>query len=178
MSTITLISGAPGSGKSTIGKLIARRYPKCLLISVDHLREMMVSGLATPDQGLTRECIDQFQWARLSAIKMAEIYAKRGINVIIDDVCVPSTFADHYQRLFRNPVCKRVLLMPNRQTLASRIRKRGGPWDKILVKFISEIYDYLEPMPKDGWIVLDISEWTIEKTVKKVSGHLGINSSD
>lgn len=156
---------------------MAKQYPKCFLISVDDLRGMMVSGLATPDQGWTQECFDQFQWARLSVIKMAEIYAKRGINVIIDDVCVPFMFADHYERLFENPVCNRILLMPNRETLTSRIKKRDGPWDKILVEYTSKIYEYLEPMPKDGWIVLDNSEWTVEKTAETVCRHLGIDFS-
>ena len=85
MKSITLITGAPGSGKSTISKLVAQRLPRCLLISVDDLREMMVTGLATPDQGITDDTIQQFQLARSVALHMAGVYAAQGVDVIIDD---------------------------------------------------------------------------------------------
>ena len=33
------------------------------------------------------------------------------------------------------------------------IAQRGGPWDHVLGNYVAEVYDYLELMPKDGWIV-------------------------
>ena len=115
MSSITLITGFAGSGKSTVSKLLARQFPKCLHISVDTLREMMVSGQFTPNDGWSEEGYRQFQLARTTAISMAVRYASQGVEVMIDDACMRSLFAEHYARLSTNPIARRVLLRPRRQ---------------------------------------------------------------
>ena len=61
-----------------------------------------------------------------------------------------------------------MLLKPTRQALVERIRDRAGPIDQLLEGFIPLVYDGLELMPKQGWIVLDSSEWSIEYTVEQV----------
>src|ERR1700722_8613298 len=120
MNTITLISGPPGSGKSTVSKLVAQHFPKCLVVSVDQLREMIVTGLSTPAGGITEELCLQFSLARSTAIAMAQLYAAHGVDVIIDDVCVPSMFADHYATLAVGPHKRKILLMPNLETQTER----------------------------------------------------------
>ena len=178
MNTIALITGAPGSGKSTIGRKVAEHFPKSLLINVDQLREMMVSGLFTPADEWSVEGHQQFQRARLTAIYMAQLYANQGVDVVIDDVCLPETFADHYTSLFENPTAKRILLMPTQDVVINRIKKRAGLWDEMLVNYVPGFYTYLEPMPKDGWIVIDSSEWTIEQTVQEVLSKIEVDRSN
>ena len=46
--------------------------------------------------------------------------------------------------------------------------------DHVLIDFVSLTYDLLEPMPKDGWVVLDSGEWTIEQTVHEVLSNIGV----
>ena len=171
--SVTLITGAPGSGKSTIARALALRFQKCLVIGVDQLREMMLSGLATPDMGVTDELCAQCRRARAAAIQMARINAAEGVVVIIDDVCVPEMFAQHYAELLGMPDAHLVLLMPDRRAQIERIRLRQGPWDHVLVDKIDWIYDYLEPMPKVGWHVLDTGGWTIERTIEEVAAIIG-----
>lgn len=169
MGKIIFITGAAGSGKSTIGRLVAERLPKSLLLPVDQLREMMVNGVALPDgRGWTDEAIQQFHWARLTATYMAQLYADQGVDVVIDDVCVPPGFAEQYATLFADPAVQRILLLPTEAALVERLGQRGGPYDHFLVSFVPEIYRSLEALPKDGWIVLDSGEWTIEQTVREV----------
>ena len=189
MNNIILITGMAGSGKSTVGRLVAEYFTKCLFIQVDELREKMVKGYATPevpDNGFTpevpedsfrEEIIQQFQWARSTAIYMAKLYASQGVDVVIDDVCVPPNFVEQYAALFENPAVYRVLLFPTAPAVIERIKKRAGPWDHILVDAVPMVYSYLVPMPKDGWIVLDSSDWTIEQTVHEVLLHIGAVSS-
>jgi len=173
MNKIVLITGFAGSGKSTVGRLVAEHFPKSMHIKVDDLREMMVKGMEPPGEEITEEAYRQFQWARNTVIYMAQLYASQGVDVVIDDVCFPPNFAEQYAELFKNPVVYRVLLFPKAPALIERMKKRAGPWDHILVNAVPMIYSYLEPMPKDGWIVLDSSDWTIEQTVQAVLSGIG-----
>ena len=173
MNNIVLITGMAGSGKSTVGRLVAEHFSKSLLLQVDQLRGMMVKGMDVPGNGFTEETYQQFQWARSTAIYMAGLYASQDVDVVIDDVCVPPNFVEQYAALFKIPGVHRVLLYPSAPALIERIKKRAGPWDHILVDEIPMIYSYLERMPKDGWIVLDSGEWTIEQTVHEVLANIG-----
>jgi hypothetical protein len=67
--------------------------------------------------------------------------------------------------------------LPAATSLIERIQKRGGPWEKALIKEVPWLYSYLDPMPKDGWIVLKTGDWTIEKTVSEVLMRMSAASS-
>jgi deoxyadenosine/deoxycytidine kinase len=167
MNNIIFITGMAGAGKSTVGHMLARHFPKSLFIQVDELREKVVKGYARPQGGIfTEEVMQQFQMARSTAIYMARLYADQGLDVVIDDVCVPPNFAEQYAALFEIPGVHRVLLYPRESVVIERITKRGGPLEHI--PYVPVIYNQLESMSKDGWIVLDSSEWTIEQTVKEI----------
>jgi hypothetical protein len=97
---------------------------------------------------------------------MARLYANQGVDVVIDDVCVPFNFANQYAALFEIQEVNRVLLYPKASVVIERIKQRGGPMEHI--KYVPVIYDFLDSMPKDGWIVLDSSEWSVEQTVNEV----------
>ena len=171
MNKIIFITGMAGSGKSTVGRLVARHFPKCLFIQVDELREKMVKGYARPEGGVfSEEVIGQFQMARSTAIYMAHLYANQGVDVVIDDVCVPPNFVEQYAALFEIPEVHRVLLYPKAPIVVERIKQRGGPWEHI--QYVPVIYNFLESISKDGWIVLDSSEWTIEQTVNEVLSNI------
>ena len=178
MNMIVFITGAPASGKSTIARKVAEYFPKSLHIQVDQLREMMVNGVEMPDHDWTDEATRQFQRARSTAIYMAKLYAREGVEVVIDDACVPDNFPDYYESLFADSGVHRVLLMPTPDALIERMEKRAGPFDKFLVNVIPWLYSYLGPMPKTGWIVLDSSNWTIEKTVAEVLLRIGASTKE
>ena len=173
MSKIVLIMGPPGSGKTTIARAIAELFPKSIHIQVDHLREMMVKGVALPDTGFTEEASRQFQWARKTAMFMAKVYIDQDVFVVIDDVSVPEAFNDHYQEFIDNPAVKRVLLLPTASKLITRMRNRGGPWEEDMIKEVPWLYSFLDPMPKDGWTVLDTGDWSIEQTIQEVMASIG-----
>ena len=151
MNKIVFLTGAPASGKTTIARLLAKDSPKSIHIQVDQLREMMVSGFQMPGgDHWPDEATRQFQWGRTTAGFMANLYASNGVDAFIDDVCVPQFFSDQYAELFKNPAILRVLLMPSQDALIERLKKRAGPYDSHLIAAIPWIYEYQEPMPKDG----------------------------
>ena len=177
MNNIIFITGMAGAGKSTVGRLVARYFPKCLFIQVDELREKMVKGYARPEGGVfTEEVTQQFQMARSAAIYMARLYANQGVDVVIDDVCAPANFIEQYATLFEIPEIHRILLYPRAAIVIERIKQRGGPLEHI--KYVPVIYNSLDSMSKDGWIVLDSSEWTIEQTVNEVLSSIATHLTD
>ena len=164
MGRIAFITGMSGAGKSTVGRLLARQFDKSLFVPVDEVREKVVSGYAGPEDGVFGEAaVEQFRLARAAVAHMARLYAEAGFDVVIDDVCVPFDFADHYADLFDTRDAHRVLLYPSASIVIERIERRGGPLEHI--EYVPVIYDFLDSMPKDGWIVLDSSDWTVDRTV-------------
>lgn len=170
MRPILLLTGAPASGKSTVARLIAERSDHSLHLQVDDLRHMMAKGLAVPraDEPWTDEVTEQFRWARDTACFMAERYAKESVSVVIDDVCVPADFPDHYTALLERVRVHKVLLLPSQSALVERLRLRGGAYDQDILAHVPWIYANLGAMPKDGWTVLDSSEWTVGETLAAV----------
>jgi hypothetical protein len=63
-----------------------------------------------------------------------------------------------------------------RVVVIERIKARGGPMEHI--QYVPVIYSFLDTMSKDGWIVLDSSEWTIEQTVNEVLSRIAPVSGD
>jgi len=168
MAAITLLTGGPGSGKSTIAKLVAKRFSRCAVINVDELREFMVSGRAPPEQGWGDAVVQEFLRARATAIFMARLYASQGIEVIVDDVCVPPEFVDHYAPLFADPGARRILLNPSAAAMIRRMQRRRNPWDEMLIPRVPQLAGQLARMPREGWTVIDSSDWTIERTAEAV----------
>ncbi|MEZ4767186.1 MAG: AAA family ATPase [Caldilineales bacterium] len=127
MGNILFITGMAGSGKSTVGRLVARHFSRCLYIQVDELRNMMVRGYERPAGGIfSEEVLLQFRWGygKLHGSPVAS----QGVNVVIDDVV--ANFVDRMLRCFTADV-HRVLLYPNASVVIDRIRQRGGPMEHI-----------------------------------------------
>jgi predicted kinase len=170
MSKLILIMGGPASGKSTIAAQLAKTFPKSVHLQVDKLREMMVNGIELPVAGheWSDKTTQQFKWARDTAIYMAQLYAAQGFAVIVDDVCVPAEFTEHYQQFFAAHTVQRILLLPTASALIKRLQTRAGPFDDFLITKVPWLYSNLEPMPKEGWQVLDSSDWSIDETMNNV----------
>ncbi len=81
-----LITGTPGSGKSTAARSLMQRFPFGLHIPVDDLREWVVAGIAHPVPEFTEETARQFQLARTAAAGIVALYAGAGFAVALDDV--------------------------------------------------------------------------------------------
>lgn len=67
MPPIFLIAGAPATGKSTVSRALAARFPQSIAIGVDELRNMVIGGVVHPSAVWDDELVAQLQLARSRA---------------------------------------------------------------------------------------------------------------
>ncbi|MFZ5855821.1 MAG: AAA family ATPase, partial [Chloroflexota bacterium] len=89
MTPIFFLAGAPAVGKSTAARALAAKFPKSMHISVDTLRDMVISGAIHPSGNWSPGLVEQLSLARASAMQMAISYNQAGFVVIIDDFWDP-----------------------------------------------------------------------------------------
>ena len=90
-----VLTGGPAVGKTVTAVHIARRQPRCAVIDVDDIRQLIVAGAVAPWQG--PEGGRQQRLGVTNACALAKNFLANGVNVVIADVLTPST-AQLYRR--------------------------------------------------------------------------------
>ena len=176
---IFILTGAPASGKSSVSKALLKHFPYGIHIPVDHLRGMVVSGLSNPIGSWDAETDRQFRLARDSAALIAQTYAQSGFAVVIDDVIFPNQIIKHYETALVTFEVHKALLRPSIAVSKARNRRREIEVDnQQLEQIIEPIYQHfatfnLEEMKKEGWCILDTSQYSIEETVSEIITQIG-----
>ncbi len=165
---IFLLTGTPGSGKSSVARALLGGFEFGLHLPVDDLREFVVSGIAHPVPTWTEETGQQFRLARENAVTTAMLYASNGFAVVIDDVIS----SDDVSGLFEAPLAEfdfhKILLQSRLEVALERSRTRTTKnFDpSFLEEPIRNIHTWMsaQELPKD-WLRLDSSELNLEQTV-------------
>jgi hypothetical protein len=115
---------------------------------------------------------------RSPATLIARLHVADGVTIVIDDVCVPAHFEDHYVDLFAEPRVHRVMLKPTWAALETRMRARAGPWDEFLLSSGAArwCYEGLEHLTLKDWVVVDSSDQSAEETAEEVRTALARSS--
>jgi chloramphenicol 3-O-phosphotransferase len=169
---IFLLTGTPGSGKSSVAVALARRFPLGMHIPVDDLREWVVSGIAHPVPDWTEETARQFALARAGAADLARRYAGAGFAVIIDDVIFPGEAGVTFGEALRGEALHRVALRPRLEVaLARNAARTTKTFDTaMLVPTILALDRAMaaQPYAAMGWHVIDTSDLDTEETVDAI----------
>jgi chloramphenicol 3-O-phosphotransferase len=165
---IYLITGTPGSGKSSVARALLQRFEFGLHLPVDDLREFVVSGIAHPVPTWTEETGRQFRLAQMGAASTAKLYATNGFAVVIDDVISSNDVSSIFEPVFDEFDFHKILLQPKLEIALERSRTRTNKnFDpSFLEEPIRQIYAWMsaQEFPSD-WLKLDSSDLKLEQTV-------------
>lgn len=165
---IFIINGSPGSGKSTLSYGLMQRFPKGVRISVDDLREWVVSGIAHPLEW-TEETGRQFRLALLVACDAAKRYSEAGFAVTIDHCQHCSQIDQLVEPYETEGAWHKVLLLPGVDACLERNRTRTNKeFDyKVLEPTITMLCAEFDEESRrcEGWEILDTSSLSIDETV-------------
>jgi hypothetical protein len=165
-----LISGTPGSGKTSVADALSRRYPKGVHLPMDELRQLVRSGLASPLEW-NDETTLQFAIARRNAARLAADYIASGFSVVIDDV-VREADMPQYLPFLGGLAPRKVLLSPSIFVVHRRNAQRTNKsFDtKVLEPVATRLHGQLLAgcPPEAGWKVLDTSTLSIDDTIDRI----------
>ncbi|OLR92300.1 AAA family ATPase [Actinokineospora bangkokensis] len=121
---VYLVVGVPGSGKSTVARELARRFPLAAHVEVDLLQEMLVAGRADPGPSPEPEADRQLFLRARGAALLARSFHAAGVVPVIDDVVVRAAHLDYYREQLHGLPVRLVVLAPEPEEVAARLAGR------------------------------------------------------
>jgi len=158
---VIILSGPPGAGKSTIGKLLAKKFSRSVNFSIDTLRDFVVSGYVVPWED-TEEG-GQHTLATKSALAIIALYEAKKFVIIVDDVLDDEGFSIYLQAF---PHAHGFLLFPSLATLHERDVLR--PPENQMHGRIDVVYTDLAHKEFKALHMINSSDQTPEETAAEI----------
>ncbi|GAB3213770.1 AAA family ATPase [Marinactinospora thermotolerans] len=165
-----LITGIPGSGKSTVARALAQRFELGAHIEVDRLQEFIVSGGRWPGPEPEEEADRQLFLRARNAALLADSYVDAGVVPVIDDVVVLRPHLDFYRKAVSRTPLTLIVLAPAPEVTTRRNRER----DKTLVEDWSFLDEAMRGQIPDEGVWIDNAELTVDQTVDEILRITGI----
>ncbi|MBT2441144.1 AAA family ATPase [Streptomyces sp. ISL-36] len=163
-SAAVLLSGIPGSGKSTVAAALAARFGMSAHIEVDGLQELIVGGCRWPTMEHDPEADRQIFLRARNACLLADSFTTAGFLPVIDDVVVRRTHLGFYRSQLESTPLYVVFLAPG----PDKAWERNNARDKRLTTNWAPLDEAMreELAGEDVWI--DNVEMSVEETVEAI----------
>lgn len=171
---IILLTGPPGGGKSTVGRLVAEAFERSVHIEADVVRESIVGGFITPSATMGDEGIAQFALQREIVVHWALAKAGAGYVPVIDDAPIPPLghFEQQYEPLLTRPDVRPVIVRADADVVRARIRARAGRFDDMLITVVDHALEFLDALDQDRWHTVDSTDLTVEESAEAIVAHV------
>lgn len=166
---VILVSGIPGSGKTTVSRRLAAIFERAAHLEGDRISfDFIVSGLVPPQGPPVEEGLRQLELRRRNTCLLADSFADAGFVPIIDDVVVSEAVLEFYRTHLRTRPLRLVQLTPP----LSVVEARDAGRDKHVFHLWSHLHEHLhQRMPRVG-LWLDNSALTVDETVEQIVAKL------
>lgn len=172
MSEVFIITGTPGSGKSTVANALMQKFEFGFHIPIDDLREWVVSGIAHPLPEWTTETTRQFDLGYQATVQLARLYASHEFAVAIDQVIYPKDVKKYFEAGLAEFQLHKIFLRPNLGVaLARNATRTNKDFDTaFLNEPLKAIYQSLDDQIQadDSWIIVDSTDQSISTTVEEI----------
>jgi len=165
LSAVFLITGPSAAGKTTVARLLARRFPRGVHLEGDVFRRSVVSGRAEMTPSPSDEALEQVRLRYRLAAAAADAYFDAGFTVVLEDVVAGEELPGFVELIASRPLHV-VVLLPSVATIRSRDERRENNaytrWQ------VEELHSgFAERTPRMGtW--LDNSNQEPEETVTEI----------
>jgi len=166
---VTIITGPPGAGKSTVADLLCRRLERAAVVELDQLQHMVRSGYASPIPGLANpiDAAAQRDLVLVNAAALARNFALAGFHVIIEGVIESAGALDLLlDGLAGLDEIHFVTLLPNESALAQRDQSR--PVEARMGPRSLDVRRILEANGERRGLRLDTSRLSAEETALQI----------
>jgi predicted kinase len=157
-----LLTGIPGSGKTTTAAALAGRFSRGAHISGDQLQNLIVSGNVPPNPFGDGESDRQIDLCVRNQCLLATSFRADGFAVVIDYVIASAARLAGYLELLPDEPVGLVVLAPSIGVARARDRERP---DKHVLSAWAHLHDQLAHELGDRGLWLDTSTMTVADTV-------------
>jgi len=165
---VIILSGPPGSGKSTVAALHARTYPRAVHLHTDDFWHFIAAGLIPPYEPASRS---QNHTVVEVIAGAAYTYAQGGFTTIVDGIVGP-WMLDHYlaqARQHRDVALTYVVLRAGRDETLARAQSRTAPAALVDEQPILQLWDQFAELGPYEHHALDTSGESAETSAQRVA---------
>ncbi|MER5745956.1 AAA family ATPase [Streptomyces sp. NPDC002225] len=165
-----LLTGIPGSGKSTVAAALAGRLRMSAHIEVDGLQELIVNGGQWPTPAANPEADRQILLRARHACLLADSFVRAGFLPVLDDVVVRRSHLDFYRATMRTTPFHVVVLAPG----PAVARQRNQAREKALTTDWSPLDEAMRTELHQEGVWIDNAVLTVDETVGAILSATGL----